>query len=60
MIAVTALILAAAIGYFGRNATEGGRLAPAFVLRDHEGRDVALADYLGRRPVVLVFYMASG
>jgi peroxiredoxin len=37
-----------------------GEPAPAFVLEDSEGRPVDLADDLGRRPVVLVFYMTYG
>ncbi len=65
VIAVTAVAIAGAVGYLGRNfgwsnATAVGRPAPHFVLSDHEGRQVALADYLGRQPVVLVFYMTYG
>lgn len=41
-------------------ATATGYSAPPFVLPDHEGRQIALADYLGRKPVVLVFYMTYG
>ena len=37
-----------------------GDPAPPFVLPDHQGGQVALADYLGRKPVVLVFYMTYG
>jgi hypothetical protein len=33
-----------------------GEPAPAFTLMDAKGRPVALADYRGRQPVVLVFY----
>ena len=59
------LAVAASIAYLGSHsgwssATAVGRPAPPFVLPDHEGRQVALADYLGRRPIVLVFYMTSG
>jgi len=59
------LVVAASIAYLGShygwsNTTAMGRPAPPFVLPDHEGRQVALADYLGRKPVVLVFYMTSG
>ena len=65
VVAVTAVALAGAVGYLGRNygwstATAVGRPAPRFVLPDDEGRPVALADYLGRKPVVLVFYMTYG
>lgn len=62
--AVLALLAAAAVGYlgwtFGWTAAAEGDPAPSFVLPDHQGRQVALADYLGRKPVVLVFYMAYG
>lgn len=62
---MSALALAAAVAYLGWNygwtdATAVSRPAPPFVLPDHEGRPVALADYLGRKPVVLVFYMSYG
>lgn len=62
--AVLAVLLSAGVGYLGWNlgwtaATEGDP-APPFVLPDHQGRQVALADYLGRKPVVLVFYMTYG
>jgi len=33
-----------------------GEPAPAFTLADAKGRPVTLADYRGRKPVVLVFY----
>ena len=33
-----------------------GEQAPLFTLRDQNGADVALADHLGRRHVLLVFY----
>ena len=39
-------------------AAEGAR-APAFTLPSSTGRAVALAPYLGRQPVVLVFYMGE-
>ncbi len=65
VVAVTAVAIAGAVGYLGRNygwstTTAVGRPAPRFVLPDHEGRPVALADYLERKPVVLVFYMTYG
>jgi cytochrome oxidase Cu insertion factor (SCO1/SenC/PrrC family) len=39
---------------------EVGNRAPDFALSDTDGRTVRLADYLGRQPVVLVFYRTSG
>ena len=65
VIAVIAVAMAGAVGYLGRNygwstATAVGRPAPLFILPDDKGRPVALADYLGRQPVVLVFYMTYG
>jgi len=64
MLAALGLLVAAVVGYLGWNlgwtpAAEGDP-APPFVLPDHQGRQVALADYLGRKPVVLVFYMTYG
>jgi cytochrome oxidase Cu insertion factor (SCO1/SenC/PrrC family) len=64
MLAAVSLLVATILGYLGWNlgwtaAAEGGP-APPFVLPDHQGRQVALADYLGRKPVVLVFYMTYG
>jgi len=35
-----------------------GDPAPAFTLADARGQQVDLGDYLGRKPVVLVFYMS--
>ena len=40
------------------HADEGKR-APAFTLPSHTGDSVALTSYLGRQPVVLVFYMGD-
>ena len=34
-------------------------LAPPFTLSAHTGEQVSLSDYVGKRDVVLVFYMAS-
>ena len=39
-------------------AAEGAR-APAFTLPSSTGRPVALGSYLGRQPVVLIFYMGE-
>lgn len=64
MLAALGLVVAAGVGYLGWNlgwtAAAEGDPAPPFVLPDHQGRQVALADYLGRKPVVLVFYMTYG
>ncbi len=67
-LAVTAalglLVLAGARYLDWRSALGGpvheGEAAPRFVLQDATGRQIFLADYLGRRPVVLVFYMTYG
>lgn len=55
-------VLAVGVGYLGwrygwSGAATEGEPAPPFVLESHDGRQVALADYLGRKPVVLLFYM---
>lgn len=36
-----------------------GEVAPAFALPASTGQTVRLEDYLGKQPVVLVFYMAG-
>ena len=58
------LVVFAGVLYLGwRYGWRGERLAdpaPAFVLQDHQGRSVALAEYLGRQPIVLIFYMGYG
>ena len=59
------LVLGGGIGYlawmYGWGGVAGvGERAPAFALEDAEGRTVNLDDYLGRKPVVLVFYMNYG
>ena len=59
------LVLGGGIGYlawtYGWGGVAGiGERAPGFVLGDGEGRTVRLDDYLGRQPVVLVFYMTYG
>jgi hypothetical protein len=62
--AALGLLVAGGVGYLGWNlgwtAVAEGDPAPAFVLPDQQGRQVALADYLGRKAVVLVFYMIYG
>jgi len=64
VLATLGLLVATGVGYLGWNlgwtAAAEGDPAPPFVLPDHQGRQVALADYLGRKPVVLVFYMTYG
>jgi hypothetical protein len=45
-------------GHTDIHADEGKR-APAFTLPSHTGDAVALTSYLGRQPVVLVFYMGD-
>ena len=58
-IGASALLIAAVVAYLGwSGATSRGHPAPSFVLPYSEGRPVALADYLGRKAVVLVFYMS--
>ncbi len=64
VLAVLGLLVAVIAGYLGLNlgwtAAAEGDPAPPFVSPDHQGRQVALADHLGRKPVVLVFYMTYG
>jgi hypothetical protein len=43
----------------GPPALRVGERAPDFTLPDASGRPVALADYRGRKPVVLVFYRGA-
>ena len=59
------IVLGGGIGYlawiYGWGGVAGvGERAPAFALEDAGGRTVNLDDYLGRKPVVLVFYMNYG
>jgi cytochrome oxidase Cu insertion factor (SCO1/SenC/PrrC family) len=58
------LLAAVIVSYLGWNlgwtAAAEGDPAPPFVLPDQQGRQVSLADYLGRKPVLLVFYMTYG
>ena len=63
--AVMVTLVGGLIAYLGLNygwsgSVGEGDTAPAFTLDDHEGRRVNLADYLGRKPVVLFFYMTYG
>lgn len=59
------VVVASGIGYlgwtYGWSGVPGvGDPAPAYVLEAGDGRRVDLADYLGRQPVVLLFYMNYG
>lgn len=59
------LIGAASVGYltwnYGWAGVPGvGDQAPAFVLEDSAGQPANLGDYLGRKPVLLAFYMTYG
>ncbi len=60
-VAWVGLVMVAGVLYLGlRYGWHGERLAepaPSFVLQDDQGRSVSLDTYLGRRPIVLVFYM---
>lgn len=65
MIAVVGLLVLAGAWYLDSRLAPGhpareGDSAPPFVLQDSTGRQIALTDYLGRKPVVLVFYMTYG
>jgi hypothetical protein len=62
---VVVVLLGALAAYLGQNygwsgPVREGEAAPPFVLDDHAGRPVGLAEYLGRQPVVLLFYMTYG
>ena len=60
-IAALALVIGGSVGYLAwSGATATGRPAPPFVLPDSEGRPVGLADHLGRKAIVLIFYMSHG
>jgi len=55
------LIVPAGALYIDRTSGSSGRAqyvnpAPPFALQDSEGRQVTLADYLGQKPVLLVFW----
>ena len=61
-LAALGLLLVTGVTYLGWNYGWGGAAsvgdpAPPFVLQDQQGGQVALADSLGRKPIVLVFYM---
>lgn len=58
-------LVGALVGYlawsygWGGVASVGDR-APSFTLEDGDGRPVNVGEYLGRKPVVLAFYMTYG
>jgi hypothetical protein len=64
VLAAVGLLVGGIAGYLGWTlgwtAVAEGDPAPPFVLPDHQGGQVVLADYLGKTPVVLVFYMTYG
>jgi len=57
---VAAALLVAGLGYLELRTSrvQEGALAPAFVLQAGGGGHVDVGNYLGRRPVVLLFYMS--
>ncbi len=59
-IGALALVIGGSVGYLVWSGVATGGPAPPFVLPDAEGRSVALTNYLGRKSIVLVFYMAYG
>lgn len=44
----------------GTPAVAVGDKAPDFTLKDADGKDVSLSDFMNGRPVVLVFFRAKG
>ena len=58
VLAVLALAAGGAIYLWGPEpAADVGQPAPPFALPDATGQTVSLAEFLGKEPVVLVFYM---
>lgn len=58
--AAAVIVLLAGVGYLAwspRGAADIGARAPAFRLEDSDGRMVDVGQVLGRKPIVLVFYM---
>lgn len=55
-----AVLLVAGLGYveLRTSRVQEGAPAPAFVLQAGGGGHVDIGSYLGRRPVVLLFYMS--
>ncbi len=59
--AVLALVAGGAFYLWGPEpAADVGQPAPPFALPDATGRTVSLADFQGKQPVVLAFYMFAG
>lgn len=61
VLAVLALAMGGAIYLWGpETVADVGRPAPPFALPDATGQTVSLADFHGKQPVVLAFYMFAG
>ncbi len=61
VVGVLVLALAGALYLWGPEpAADVGHSAPSFALPDAAGRTVSLADFRGKQPVVLAFYMFAG
>lgn len=61
VVAVLALAAGGAFYLWGPEpAADVGQPAPTFALPDATGRTVSLADFHGKQPVVLAFYMFAG
>lgn len=59
--AVLALVAGGAFYLWGPEPTaDVGQPAPPFALPDATGRTVSLAEFWGKQPVVLAFYMFAG
>jgi hypothetical protein len=60
--ALVALVVGSAIGVVGIGqgfALQVGEKAPVFELPSTTGEKIKLADYLGKQPVVLFFYIGA-
>jgi len=61
VLAVLAVAVGGAIYLWGPEpAADVGQPAPPFALPDTTGRTITLADFSGKQPVVLAFYMFAG
>ena len=59
VIVMTAILIAAVSGEEAvttPNTLKVGMIAPDFTLKDEEGTDRSLSDYLGKKSIVLAFY----
>ncbi len=56
---LAAALLGGAFALWAGGWFSAPELAPPFTLSAHTGEQVSLSDYVGKRDVVLVFYMAS-